>query len=111
LARGSPSRPCTARYIFTALEPIAAALLRAEDEPLLRLRCEEGQTIEPELFLPVLPLVLLNGAAGIGTGWMTDVPCFHPLALADAVEALIELATHGELPDAEGLDDGAADAL
>lgn len=76
------------------------------------MREDEGQQIEPEVFLPVVPLVLINGAAGIGTGWMTDVPCFHPLAVVRALEELIELAADGALGPADELDDdGLADAL
>ena len=29
---------------------------------------EEGMGIEPDYYLPVVPLVLINGADGIGTG-------------------------------------------
>lgn len=29
---------------------------------------EDGMPIEPEYYLPVLPMILVNGAEGIGTG-------------------------------------------
>lgn len=35
---------------------------------------EEGQPIEPEYYLPIIPMTLVNGAEGIGTGWSTSVP-------------------------------------
>lgn len=35
---------------------------------------EEGQKIEPDFYVPILPMVLVNGADGIGTGWSTTVP-------------------------------------
>lgn len=39
---------------------------------------EEGQSIEPTYYVPTVPLALINGADGIGTGWSTDVPPFNP---------------------------------
>jgi len=39
---------------------------------------EEGQRIEPEWYCPILPMALVNGSKGIGTGWSTDVPNFNP---------------------------------
>jgi len=31
-------------------------------------------TVEPEHFVPILPMVLVNGSSGIGTGWSTSIP-------------------------------------
>jgi len=66
------------RYIFTRLAHIARSLFHPEDDPLLSYLNEEGQTIEPEYYVPVLPLVLVNGADGIGTGWSTSIPNYNP---------------------------------
>jgi DNA topoisomerase-2 len=38
---------------------------------------EEGIVVEPKYFIPILPMVLINGAEGIGTGWMTHVPMYN----------------------------------
>merc|ERR1712224_430883 len=38
----------------------------------------EGQQIEPVWYCPVIPLALVNGADGIGTGWSTSVPNYDP---------------------------------
>ena len=43
--------------------------------------------VEPTFYVPIVPSLLLNGAAGIGTGWSTKVPCYHPLEVVEAVEA------------------------
>ena len=48
------------------------------DAPVLEPRVEDGEKVEPEHFAPLLPLLLINGAAGIGTGWSTAV-CMEPL--------------------------------
>jgi DNA topoisomerase-2 len=39
--------------------------------------------IEPRFYLPILPLVLINGAEGIGTGWSTTI---HPHRVEDVIE-------------------------
>jgi len=39
---------------------------------------EEGQGIEPDFYLPIIPLTLVNGADGIGTGWSTNIPQHNP---------------------------------
>jgi DNA topoisomerase-2 len=30
--------------------------------------------IEPNYYIPTLPMILVNGAEGIGTGWSTSIP-------------------------------------
>jgi len=62
------------RYIFTNLSKLTRMLYNEQDDPLLNFIEEEGCSIEPEYYVPVLPSVLINGAEGIGTGWMTFVP-------------------------------------
>jgi DNA topoisomerase II len=71
-----PSVHAAARYIYTYAAPIAHLLFPTSDLAVLKYREEEGQVIEPEFFVPVLPTLLLNGASGIGTGFATDVPAF-----------------------------------
>ena len=58
----------SARYIFTEPTPITRVIYHPADDPLLNVQKEDNQFIEPEWYLPVIPLVLVNGAEGIGTG-------------------------------------------
>ena len=51
------------------------------DDAILQYQEEDGKLIEPKHFLPIIPLVLVNGSSGIGTGWSTSIPSFHPLDL------------------------------
>ena len=30
--------------------------------------------VEPTHYCPIVPMVLVNGSAGIGTGWSTNIP-------------------------------------
>ena len=68
----------SARYIFTHLCPVARAVFPAVDDGVLRYLSDDGLDIEPEHYLPVLPMVLVNGSSGIGTGWSSSVPNYNP---------------------------------
>jgi DNA topoisomerase-2 len=69
------------RYIFTYLNRATEQLFRETDSPLLTQQEDEGQPIEPVFFLPVIPFVLVNGAAGIGTGYSTTIPAYNPFTI------------------------------
>lgn len=68
----------SSRYIFTKLAPITRALFPELDDPLLSFLEEDGLSIEPHWYCPIIPTVLVNGSDGIGTGWSSFVPCFNP---------------------------------
>ena len=71
----------SARYIFTYLDPISDAVFRKEDASILRHLEDDGMSIEPETYLPVVPMLLVNGCIGIGTGFSTDIPPYNPVDL------------------------------
>jgi DNA topoisomerase-2 len=75
------------RYIFTALEAIQATVLSKADDPALSWIEDDGQTVEPEYYLPVLPLLLVNGSLGIGTGFSTDIVPHSPRDLVAALRS------------------------
>lgn len=39
--------------------------------------------------MPVLPLVLVNGAEGIGTGWSTSIPNYNPAEIVSNLRRLL----------------------
>ncbi|KAJ6897486.1 hypothetical protein NC651_023380 [Populus alba x Populus x berolinensis] len=63
----------SARYIYTQLSPITRFLFPKDDDGLLNYLDEDGQTIEPTWYIPIIPTVLVNGCEGIGTGWSTFI--------------------------------------
>lgn len=69
------------RYICTHLDPITLALFPPADAPILEYAHDDGIAIEPVHFVPVIPMVLVNGCHGIGTGWSTFVPPHCPNAV------------------------------
>lgn len=78
------------RYIFTRLSKNSDILFNKDDLPLLDYLDDDGQSIEPKFFVPTLPLILINGAEGIGTGFSTKIPCFNPDDLKYCLEKLVE---------------------
>jgi DNA topoisomerase-2 len=66
------------RYIHTYLEAIVDKLFKKDDSALLKHIDDDGELVEPEYYLPVVPLLAINGSVGIGTGYSTDVPPHNP---------------------------------
>jgi len=80
----------SARYVFSCLSKITDLVIRKEDLPLLEILEDDGTPIEPRWYFPILPMVLVNGAHGIGTGFSTHVPCFNPKDLIRNLRLLID---------------------
>ena len=80
----------SARYIFTQLCPITSRIFDNYDTPLLTLLDDDGQTIEPEWYIPVIPMVLVNGCEGIGTGYSTYIPPHNPKDIIANLVRLLE---------------------
>ena len=66
------------RYIHTYLQPNVRKLVPDADFSVLKYRDDDGLPVEPEWYAPVLPMLLVNGARGIGTGYSTYVPPCNP---------------------------------
>jgi DNA topoisomerase-2 len=78
------------RYIFTRLAEKTRALFCADDDPVLRYVKEDGQTVEPEWYAPVVPTVLINGAEGIGTGFSCYVPPYNIKVLKENIRRALD---------------------
>ncbi|CAI5992051.1 unnamed protein product [Closterium sp. NIES-64] len=66
------------RYIYTRLHRLTRVIFPVADDALLDYLDDDGQRIEPKWYVPILPMVLINGSEGIGTGWSSYVPTFNP---------------------------------
>jgi len=76
----------SSRYIFTKLNPLTRYIFKEEDDDILNYLDDDGFSIEPEWYTPVIPMILINGAEGIGTGWSTKLPNYDP---ADIIKYLV----------------------
>jgi DNA topoisomerase-2 len=61
------------RYIFTQLSPVTRYIFRKEDDAILEYLEDDGFPVEPMFYVPIIPMILVNGGKGIGTGFSTDV--------------------------------------
>lgn len=77
------------RYLFTKLAKIARTIYHPDDDDILEPLIEENKPIEPSWFIPIIPMVLVNGADGIGTGWSTTIPNYSPKVLAENLKRLM----------------------
>lgn len=77
------------RYVFTKLQPITRALFHPLDDALYERCTDDGQDIEPKYYIPILPMVLINGSEGIGTGWSTSIPNYNPLDVLENIRRLL----------------------
>ena len=66
------------RYIFTNLSEITYHIYNPLDNPLLEYNEDDGHKIEPIWYIPILPMILINGSEGIGTGFSTKIPPHNP---------------------------------
>jgi DNA topoisomerase-2 len=74
------------RYIHTYLQPYISSLVPADDLDCLKYRDDDGLPVEPEWYAPILPMLLVNGARGIGTGYSTYIPQCNPANLLIGIQ-------------------------
>lgn len=87
---GSDGDDCgAARYIKTMHEPIARKIFRIEDEPLLTREVEDNIEVEWTQFLPIIPLLLLNGSEGIASGFGSKFSNYNPEDILDKIRSWI----------------------
>lgn len=78
------------RYIFTRLEKITRLLFPEQDDPILSYLTDDGNPVEPMYYIPIIPMVLVNGTKGIGTGFSTDIMCYNPMDIIRYLKERLE---------------------
>jgi len=82
------------RYIFTQLNPVTRYIFPETDDAVLTYLEDDGYSVEPMHYVPIVPLLLINGSKGIGTGFSTDILCYNPLVLIEYIsKKLLEADT------------------
>ena len=71
------------RYIFTQLNKITRSIFPEADDNVLEYLNDDGTIVEPIFYAPIIPMVLVNGSKGIGTGFSTDIMCYNPLQIIE----------------------------
>lgn len=78
------------RYIHTLLNPLTLTIFKKDDLAILKYLDDDGFPVEPQFYVPILPMVLVNGALGIGTGFSTNVPCYNPKDIVKVLRQLLD---------------------
>ncbi|XP_069490669.1 DNA topoisomerase 2-alpha isoform X2 [Ambystoma mexicanum] len=78
------------RYIFTMLSTLARLLFPAMDDNVLKFICDDNQRVEPEWYMPIIPMVLVNGAEGIGTGWACKIPNYDVREVVNNIRLMLD---------------------
>lgn len=76
------------RYISTRLSQHCNLIFKKMDNVILNKQFEDGIPIEPEFYAPIIPMILVNGASGIGTGFSTEIPPYKPI---DCINNIINI--------------------
>ncbi|KAG4072540.1 hypothetical protein HA402_004629 [Bradysia odoriphaga] len=77
------------RYIFTMMSPLTRLIFHPHDDPLLQYQYDDNQKIEPTWYIPIIPMILVNGCEGIGTGWSTKIPNHCPRQIIRCLRKMI----------------------
>lgn len=72
------------------MSPLTRMIFHPSDDPLLKHEYDDNQRIEPVWYIPIIPMLLVNGADGIGTGWMTKIPNYNPREIATNIKKLLK---------------------
>ena len=76
------------RYIYTLLSKLTKLIFKDEDNMILNYLDEDGVSIEPEYYIPIIPMILVNGGIGIGTGYSTNIAQHNP---SDIISIYLEI--------------------
>lgn len=87
------------RYIFTRLLPTTKTIFNEHDNLLLDYLDDDGMSIEPKYYIPIIPMILVNGSEGIGTGYSTSIPCYNPKDIIENMKLLIDSDGEAELKE------------
>jgi DNA topoisomerase-2 len=82
------------RYIFTVLNKITRTIYPAADDNILEYLNDDGQLVEPTYYAPIIPMILVNGSKGIGTGFSTDIMCYNPLEIIDYLKCKLNIENY-----------------
>ena len=78
------------RYIFTNLNPLTKYIFHQGDNPILNYLDDDGTLVEPEYYLPIIPMVVVNGGKGIGTGFSYEGLSYNPKTIVKYLKCIIK---------------------
>lgn len=77
--------PSAARYIFTKVSDDFRKIFKKDDDHILEYLHSDGMQIEPKIYYPILPTVLINGSRGTGTGFASNILNYNPKEIRELI--------------------------
>ena len=77
-------------WVTSYCSSLARHIFNVHDDAILKHLRDDNLKIEPEWYMPIIPMVLVNGAEGIGTGWSTKIPNYDIRTIVDNLKRLID---------------------
>jgi len=84
------------RYICTQLSKLTRLIFPEADDAILTYLEDDGTPVEPMFYVPIIPMQLINGGKGIGTGFSTDILNYNPLTIIDYITDRLKETNHTE---------------
>ena len=78
------------RYISSTIHEVARYVFPQSDDSLLIPNIEDNNKVEPIYYIPIIPMILVNGAIGIGTGYSTTILQHNSLSIIKIVKKYID---------------------
>jgi DNA topoisomerase-2 len=78
------------RYIFTMLNKLTRTIFNEKDDKILHYLDDDGTSVEPIYYAPIIPMILVNGSKGIGTGFSTDIMSYNPIEIIEYIQNTIK---------------------
>ena len=78
------------RYIFTQLSKLTRAIYPEIDDKILTYLQDDGDLVEPIYYAPIIPMILVNGTKGIGTGFSTDIMSHNPIQIIQYLQNMLK---------------------
>lgn len=78
------------RYIFTCKEDYLDKIFKKDDDPILIEQKFEGDVIEPKFYVPILPMLIINGSIGLTTGFSQKILQHNPKDVIAYIEAKLQ---------------------
>ncbi|XP_058782724.1 DNA topoisomerase 2-like [Vicia villosa] len=81
------------RYAQVKLSSITRCIFRKDDDMLLDYLNVDGESIEPYCYMPIIPMILVNGCDVVAIGWRSYIPKYNPRKIIKNIESWLESKT------------------
>lgn len=82
--------PSSARYIHTKLSPLFRSIFKKDDDYILNHLYSDDLKIEPDFYLPIIPMILVNGSEGMGVGFAHKFFAHNPEEIKQDILAVLQ---------------------